>query len=147
MHFNFSAFQAILEDEKILKVGIIPHIDAKKLSRDYHIKVSGTFDLKHLAMKCKCRASGIGKLSEELLKVKLDYKTKGLITDKMHKKWEDETLDEENIKYAVNDAHAAIELFKKFQEKLMPKQSDDQTKCVQQFIDEHCMTKKGKKMI
>lgn len=87
----------------------------------------------------------MGKLSEEVLNVKLDFKNKGLIVDEMHKKWEKETLDEENIKYAANDAHAAVELFKKFQEKLMPNQSDDHTKYVCQFINEHCVTNKSKK--
>lgn len=132
-------FQTILDDERILKVGIMPHTDANKLFRDYQIKVSGTLDLKILSKKCEYKACGLGSLSEEVLKIKLSHKISGLMTRNLHKKWENHTLDEENIKYAADDAHVSVELFKKFQEQLMStNQSSDQTKDVQQFIDEHC---------
>lgn len=126
-----------------MKVGIRPQSDAKKLHQDYRLKVDGTFDLKSLARKCKYRSEGIGSLSEEVLNVKLSQKIKGLNTQKLHKKWQNDTLDKENIKYAADDAHVAIELFKTFQEKLMPtKPSEELTKNVQQFINE-CVLKKG----
>ncbi|XP_055322331.1 exonuclease 3'-5' domain-containing protein 2-like [Sitodiplosis mosellana] len=134
--------QTILEDKTILKVGIAPHSDANKLFSGYRLKVAGVMDLKYLAKKCKCKSQGIGKLSEEVLKVRLSHKEKGLLTQKIHKKWENDALDDENIKYAADDAHVAIELFKKFQEKLMQPTtcSGDQTKDVQKFIDEYCMS-------
>lgn len=94
-----------------------------------------------LAKKCKYQAIGLGGLTEEVLNVKLEHKKRGRITRRIHKKWENATLGIENIKYAANDAHAAVELFKKFQEIIMPTNSiDDQTKYVHQFIDEQCKT-------
>ncbi|XP_055322326.1 uncharacterized protein LOC129578174 [Sitodiplosis mosellana] len=138
--------QAILEDENILKVGIMPHKDGNRLGNNYRVEVSGILDLKHLAKKCKCKAEGIRSLSEEVLNVKLDYKKRGRISREIHKSWENDKLNDENIQYAANDGHVAIELFKKFQQKLMStNHSDDQTKDVKQFIDKHCASHLKKK--
>lgn len=101
-----------------------------------------------LAKKCEYQAIGLGGLTEVVLSVKLEHKKRGRITRRIHEKWENPTLGNENIKYAANDAHAAVELFKKFQEILMPTNStDDQTKYVHQFIDEQCKTNVMKKAL
>lgn len=97
-------------------------------------------DLTRLARKCKYHVDGLANLAESVLHVKLEHKKRGLIVQKLHKKWEDTELPEINIKYAANDAHVSVELFKKFQEKLMDasNQTGDRTKDLQQFINEHC---------
>lgn len=124
-----------MRDENILKVGVMPHNDAKQLLIDYGLRVNEAFDLRHLARHCRCWGTDLGNLTEELLNVTLDHKVRGLNTRELHRKWECDPLPEENIKYAANDAHAAIELFKKFQEKIMP----ESLECgVQHFVNVHC---------
>lgn len=124
-----------------MKVGISPNQDVKKLAQDYRLEVKGSLDLVRLAKKCQYKGTGLASLAEEVLNVKLTLKKRGLIVDKMHRNWENDTLDDRNIKYAANDAHASIELFKKFEEKLMTKNSgtnDNQTKNLQDFIYQIC---------
>lgn len=128
-----------MNDPFILKVGIGTFKDAVKVSKDYHLDISGTLDLKILSKKCKISSSGLGGLSQSVLHVKLDGKIRGRMASIFHKRWETNTLDEEHIKYAANDAHVSIELFKKFQEKLMKEnRSGDLAQDVQQFLEDHC---------
>lgn len=137
----YKSLQEILKDKTILKVGISPHQDAKKLAQDYRFEVKGTLDLVRLAKKCQYKSTGLGSLAQEVLNVKLPLKKRGLIVDKMHRNWENDTLNGENIKYAANDVHASIELFKKFEGKLATKAhgtDDNQTKNLQDFIYQHC---------
>lgn len=128
-----------MDDPFILKVGIGAFTDAKKLVKDYHVDVSSTLDLKILAKKCKISAVGLGGLSESVLHVKLDHKISGRMASIFHSRWENDTLDEEHIKYAANDAYVSIELFKKFQEKLMKEnRSGNLAQDVQHLLEEHC---------
>lgn len=129
-----------MKDETILKVGISPNQDASKLKKDYRLEVKGTLDLARLAKKCRYKGTGLANLSQEVLNVKLPLKKDGLIVRKLHSEWEKDVLKNENIKYAANDVHVSIELFKKFEEKLS---TEDQVKNgnktnLQQFIYQHC---------
>lgn len=136
----FYSSQKILKDKTILKVGISPHQDAKKLAQDYGLVVNGTLDLARLAKKCRYKATGLANLAREVLNVILPLKKSGLIVSKLHSKWEKETLDDENIKYAANDVHVSIELFKKFEEKLTAENratNDNQTKNLQELISSY----------
>ncbi|KAJ6645409.1 Exonuclease 3'-5' domain-containing protein 2 [Pseudolycoriella hygida] len=126
----------LLEDDTILKVGILAHDDARRLYNDYRSNVWATLDLTNLAKECKYSKRGLGGLSLEALNVKLDHKKRGHKTMKFHKRWEKDMLPKENIRYAANDAHVSVELFKKFQTKLLP-DSSYVTKDVQIFIDKH----------
>lgn len=115
----------------------------KKLAQDYRLEVKGALDLVRLAKKCGFKGTGLASLAQEVLNVNLPLKKRGLIVDKLHKNWENDTLDDKNIKYAANDVHASIELFKKFEEKLMTKEdgsnsNDNQTKKLQDFISQFC---------
>lgn len=132
--------QQLLEDKKILKVGVSPHQDAKRLKHDYQLIVNSTLDLVPLAKKCKYTASGLAGMCEEVLDVQLANKKRGLMTMRFHKTWEAETLRPENIEYAANDVHASIEIFRKIEEKLMPKLAPDDNLVggIQKFIDKHC---------
>lgn len=130
-----------MKDKRILKVGSSPQADARDLARDYRSQVNGTFELSHLAKNCQYKSAGLASLAQEVLNVKLPYKKRGLVACRMYKKWENDTLDDENIKYAANDVHVSIELFKKFQEKLTtenPVKNDKQTKNLQDFINQYC---------
>lgn len=78
---------------------------------------------------------GLGKLAKEYLNIELDKKD-----GQLHRHWGDYKLKVRNVKYAANDAHAGIELFKIFREKLKPtdNNSDDPNEHLQLFIDEYC---------
>lgn len=129
-------------DKGILKVGISPHHDAKKLRHDYKLIVRSTLDLVPLAKKCRYKAKGLAGLSEEVLHVQLTNKKRGLLTMKLHKKWNEDTLSRENIDYAANDVHVSIELFRKIEEKLTGIEmatDDNRLESLQKFIDKHCL--------
>lgn len=124
-----------------MKVGISPSQDASKLAKDYRLEVKGTLDLARLAKKCQYKGTGLANLAQEVLNVKLPLKKDGLIVRKLHNAWEKDSLDDENIKYAANDVHVSIELFKKFEEKLSaknPVENENRTKKLQSFIYIHC---------
>lgn len=130
-----------MKDKTILKVGISPYQDVKRLAKDYRLEVKGALDLVRLAKKCQYKGTGLAKLGQEVLNLNMPFKRRGLIVDKLHKNWESDTLDNKNIKYAADDVHVSIELFKKFKEKLPMKNSaadDSQTKQLQDFIYQHC---------
>lgn len=124
-------------------MGVLSQGDADKLFQDYGVNTGGTFDLLYLARKCKLKAEGLGRLSEEVLNLKLEHKKRGKISKKIHNRWELDKLPEENIQYAANDAHVAIEIFKKFETDLLdiPVEQlvNDPRKDVQKFIDTHCI--------
>ncbi|XP_037028779.1 uncharacterized protein LOC119069009 [Bradysia coprophila] len=125
----------LMKDKQILKVGVGAGRDATKLFREYCLEVKGTFNLIPLAKKCKIQAKGLASLSEEVLSVKLEHKEKGRLLGKFHTKWTVDELDADHIKYAADDAHVGIELFKKFHAKLMPSnESVDLTENLDRFI-------------
>lgn len=132
--------QEILKDDKILKVGISPNHDANKLRNDYRLEVKGTLDLIRLAKKCQYKGTGLANLAQEVLNIKLPLKKDGLIVRKLHSEWEKDKLKDENIKYAANDVHVSIELFKRFEEKLSTKPLVESSKRtnLQRFIYHHC---------
>lgn len=124
-----------------MKVGITPRTDARKLNKGYRLEVKSTLDLVRLAEKCQYKGKGLATLAQEVLNVKMPLKKKGLIVERLHSQWEKNTLDDKNIKYAANDAHVSIELFKKFEEKLatkIPVVNDNQKTNLQKFIYVHC---------
>lgn len=67
-----SELKGILEDDNIVKVGVAPQGDADYLVRDYGVCVANTFDLRYMAAMTGCRPNGLGKMTEDYLKVKLD---------------------------------------------------------------------------
>lgn len=104
----------------------------------YGVYVAGIFDLRYLAEKCDSRDShpgNIAMLSIEHLNVKLgeDFRL-----DEM--RWKrNRRIAEVDINYAAKSVRVAIELFKKFEEKLSPGANDVHT-----FIDEHCSAYRNK---
>lgn len=51
--------QSLLEDSKILKVGVAPIDDARYLANDFSVEMSGTVDLRHLAIISRNKPQGI----------------------------------------------------------------------------------------
>lgn len=123
-----------MEDDNILKVGVAPQGDAQYLVRDYGVCVASTFDLRYLAAMTECSPGGLGRMSEDYLKVKLDKNWRIRCSD-----WEAPILSNKQIDYAAKDAHVTIELFKFFAAKLQPKRVlEKQSNYVQNIIDEYC---------
>lgn len=99
----------LLEDYRIIKVGVVPLDDAKYLKNDYGLNVTSTLDLRHLAEKCKFKPAGLGRMSKAHLNVVLDKNWRLACSN-----WENGKLTEQQIMYAAKDAHVAVELFKVF---------------------------------
>lgn len=96
----------ILADETIVKVGVDPKSDAKYLKQDYDIDVNSTLDLRYMAELVCCQPGGLGKMSQQYLNIMPSKKNW-----RMHLRWEDAELSQEQIDYAAKDAADGIELF------------------------------------
>lgn len=123
----------ILENEKIVKVGVESKGDADLLFEDYSIYVKGTLDLRYLADLALCVPSGLAKMSEDYLNIKLNKSWS------IHNRWEKSTLSQKQIDYAAKDVQVAIELFKYFANKLQAETLPNQPFNIQHFIDKYCM--------
>ncbi|EAT35135.1 AAEL012690-PA [Aedes aegypti] len=107
----------LLNDPAIVKVGVGPLEDAKLLRHDYNLKVESTLDLRHLADRCGVPGPyGMAKLAEKTLGVKLDKHWRIRASN-----WENAQLTERQIQYAASDAHVAVELFRTFAKKAVPR--------------------------
>ncbi|XP_031636157.1 exonuclease 3'-5' domain-containing protein 2-like [Contarinia nasturtii] len=103
--------QELLENERILKVGVGVDLDAKYLFEDYRVHVRSTLDLRYMAVLAKCEPGKLIKMSEDCLKFKL-------CKEYAYSDWDASNLSEKAIEYAAKDVHAAIELFKYFEERI-----------------------------
>lgn len=129
----FLYLKEILEDENIIKIGVIPLYDGKYLEEDYNIRTKSTFDISYLVQLAGCEVGGLKFMAERYLNLKWkeDFK--------FHSRWEEPLLSEEQIEYASKDAFVAIELFKLFSEKLQPKiESEDQKTYAQCIVSKYC---------
>lgn len=101
--------QKLLEDINLIKVGIDPWRDVKKLKEKYDVNTRGTLDLRYLAEECGFRPMGLGKLAHEHLRIHLHK-----VFSETYFEWEDKELNFTCQQYAAEDAFVAIELFKSF---------------------------------
>ncbi|KAH7372377.1 hypothetical protein KP509_17G000600 [Ceratopteris richardii] len=107
-----SALKIILEDPLVSKVGVGAYGDARKLCRDYSIKVRGVKDLSSLAnaklvgtsYATKCWS--LSSLSEQVLGKQIDKNGHIRMGD-----WEVNKLSEAQLQYAATDAFASLYLF------------------------------------
>lgn len=141
-HLRFKYVKEFLEDDKIVKVGVVPEEDAKLLSEDYGVETKSTLDLRHMAKQVGFQPRSLKIMSDECLKVKLTN------NKRISNKWESETLDPKQIDYAAKDALAAIELFKFFANKLQPiKTMEPQKSYVRSVLDNYCKFYYGKRFV
>lgn len=104
---------------------------------DYDVQVANILDLRYLAHKCNYQPSKLGGLSEEHLNIKLENYSTYL----EHEKWAKSRnhVDIQAINSATKSVQVAIELFKKFENVLMSKESaNTPDNSLQTFINEHC---------
>ncbi|KAM8706148.1 hypothetical protein ACLKA7_010433 [Drosophila subpalustris] len=106
----------LLEDEDVIKVGVAPQDDAKKLSHDFGVGVSNTFDLRFMAVMAGHQAEGLGKLAKTHLNFVLDKNWRLACSN-----WEATQLDAAQLNYAANDALAAVAIFQKLSRDLEPR--------------------------
>lgn len=131
---SFEFLKELLEDDDIVKVGVAPQGDAGYLVQDYGVCVASTFDLRYMAAMTNCRPAGLGRMSEDYLKVKLDKNWRIRCSD-----WEAPSLSDKQLDYAAKDAHVAIKLFKFFAARLQAKKLfEKESTYVQHIINEYC---------
>lgn len=117
IQLNFVFFiKDILEDDYIVKVGVGSIRDANHLRHDYSVDVKGAFDLRYMANICDLVPGKLSVMAKNYLGLTLDKEGSVPYSD-----WEATQLTQQQIDYAVNDAHAGIELFKYFGNKFVPK--------------------------
>lgn len=102
----------MLEDERILKVGVGVDHDIKALYDDHRISVKGTLDLQYMAALANCRPGKLSRMSEDYLNLRLNKEYMP------YSDWDAADLSQEQIDYAAQDVYAAIALFKYFVEKI-----------------------------
>lgn len=122
--------RTLLEDPDIIKLGVQPIDDAKKLLQDYAIKVNGTFDIRFLALLANHKAEGLAKLSKAILDIELDKNWRITCSD-----WEATALSSSQIDYAAKDAFVAIEIFKKLYHTIRPNMNDSPS--ILKFCDQY----------
>lgn len=108
-------FQELLEDDNIIKVGVVPHDDACLLAQDYSICVASTLDLRHLFSYTDLKPEGLARMAKSQLNIEMDKNWRIRCSD-----WEAQELSEKQLEYAANDAHVGIQLFKKAAHKIVP---------------------------
>lgn len=106
----------LLEDDKVIKVGVAPQDDAKKLSHDFGVGVSNTFDLRFMAVLAGHQPEGLGKLAKTHLNFVLDKNWRLVCSN-----WEAPQLEPVQLNYAANDALAAVAIFLKLSKDLEPR--------------------------
>ncbi|KAL7637027.1 UNVERIFIED_CONTAM: hypothetical protein RMT77_012785 [Armadillidium vulgare] len=99
--------QEILENRKILKVGVGCDVDASYFAEDYNVNVNGWLDLRHLAIDdgLKNRKLGLKSLANHYLGWTLHNNWKLRASD-----WESVTLTQQQVMYAAEDAIVGISI-------------------------------------
>ncbi|KAF7995039.1 hypothetical protein HCN44_004511 [Aphidius gifuensis] len=104
----------LLSNKSILKIGVEPFEDGKKLTRDYGCRVFGTLDLRTFAEYMSLPScQGLSALSLKYLGVELNKKEQIRCSN-----WDAEYLNEEQKLYAACDALVACLIYQQMNEKI-----------------------------
>lgn len=116
----------ILEDDKIVKVGVSLCGVIGSLIREYGVYVSSTLDVRFMA-----EMTGLTpKYAGQMIAKYYNHVFESCWTKQ---------LTEQQIEYAANDPHVSIELFKFFGEKLkLITPFKEQSSLIRYIIDEYC---------
>ncbi|OWF38322.1 Exonuclease 3'-5' domain-containing protein 2 [Mizuhopecten yessoensis] len=112
--FKFPTFpeslKQLLNDRSILKVGVAPKDDAKKLFQDYGLFVRGCVDLRHMLLRVRgiyqCSSIGLQGVAEGVLGVTIS-KDKSVRCGN----WEADIFSSRQKEYAADDAIVAVDIF------------------------------------
>ena len=102
----------ILEDPKILKIGIATRDDKKELHRDFGCQPQNVLDLNQYAKKLGFVSIGARKLTALVL-------GKRISKSQQTSNWEKEKLSHRQILYAATDAWICLEIYQTLQSKQM----------------------------
>ncbi|XP_028995402.1 exonuclease 3'-5' domain-containing protein 2 isoform X2 [Betta splendens] len=104
------SLKGVLQDPRILKVGVGCYEDGKRLMCDYGLSVACVVDLRYLALRQRQTKVNNGlslkSLAADLLNVSLDKSLELRCSD-----WEADELTVEQMTYAARDAQVSIALF------------------------------------
>lgn len=123
-------FKEILEDSKIMKVGVATKECADRLLRNYGVQTLGALDIRYMAEVTKYQPASLNKMCSDYLNITFGN---------CFCKWESPTLTKYQTDYAAKCAHLAIELFEFFAAKWQTqKSSKEQSLSMERLIDEYC---------
>lgn len=116
-----------------MKIGVTPQRDAHFLFHDFDIQITSTFDLRFLAKLAGSREpGGLKKMCKTYLLIH-HYDDEYYF---LHFNWEDRKSSEDQIQYASNDVHNAIELFNFFARDLRAKRLfEEQSNYIKRIIN------------
>lgn len=108
--------QELLANRRLLKVGVAPFEDGKKLMNDFGCTVSGTVDLRSLARRLKQPSpKSLAALCMHYLGTKMDKILEIRCSD-----WDADTLSQEQINYAAFDAQASVLIYHQVNMQIYP---------------------------
>ncbi|XP_043466914.1 exonuclease 3'-5' domain-containing protein 2 [Leptopilina heterotoma] len=97
----------LLSNRHLLKVGVAPFEDGRKLTKDYGCKIYGTLDLRTLAERLDLPSpKSLAALSLEYLGLELEKVVEIRCSD-----WNNDTLTDDQIAYAAYDALASMFIY------------------------------------
>ncbi|XP_051156640.1 exonuclease 3'-5' domain-containing protein 2 [Leptopilina boulardi] len=109
----------LLSNRHLLKVGVAPFEDGRKLTKDYGCKIYGTLDLRTLAERLDLPSpKSLAALSLEYLGLELEKIMEIRCSD-----WNNDTLTDDQIAYASYDALASIFIYHQILQRAKRKQS------------------------
>lgn len=96
-----------MSNRHLLKVGVAPFEDGRKLTKDYGCKIYGTLDLRTLAERLDLPSpKSLAALSLEYLGLELEKVVEIRCSD-----WNNDTLTDDQIAYAAYDALASMFIY------------------------------------
>ncbi|XP_033213604.1 exonuclease 3'-5' domain-containing protein 2 [Belonocnema kinseyi] len=109
----------LLSNRRLLKVGVAPFEDGKKLTNDYGCKVYGTLDVRTLADRLDLPSpKSLAAMSLEYLGLELDKLIEVRCSD-----WDNDTLTDDQIAYASYDALTSVFIYHQILERARKKRS------------------------
>ena len=107
-HYGMSEeLKAILESSSILKVGVAIGQDMKELKRDYQVEPRNHIDLNRHAKVRGYRNVGIRNLAGLMMGIRISK-------SKQMSNWENNPLDQGQVRYAATDAWVCLEIYQAF---------------------------------
>jgi ribonuclease D len=99
----------ILEDPKIIKIGVAIHDDLKSLKHIRPMNTDGFIDLQHYVARFNIEDKGLKKLTANILGFRISkrYQTSN---------WEEDVLSEPQLEYAATDAWVCYEIYRRLQD-------------------------------
>lgn len=126
-------FKELLEDDKILKVGVRTQEMATYLYHDFDIMVRNTLDVRYMhaiALVARCEPNVFNEMSEDYSKQR-----HRIIVDE----WDEKELSEDAIELAAKDVQINIELFKFYGRNLQSKTPfEKQSDYIERLINTYC---------